>query len=449
MIDLLLPLVVVPACFLLAGLLGDHLGTARSLATAVGSVGACHLVAIGLSAAATTSSGTAADVGHVVSQIVFLSGFAALVWVARAYPRGASPGRTELAAVAAALVAPLVAGLAGATPTVVQPGAGTTTRGPLAALLPEAVVAVAAIPLLLLPALAIVVFGLRFARAGRAGRAVMLWPLAGMSLVAVLAVTGSVLGSRFPVAGDVLFLTAAPVLPLALALGPVRRRLVALDDQASRLGEALAARVAELEESRRRLSVAAEQERRRIERDLHDGAQQELLALIAHVEVARSQPAGAGREQALGRVAELARGAYDTVRRISHGIRPAVLDDLGLSGAVRAATEAFPVPVRLDLGGIAGRRFPSEVEGAAHFFLSEALANVLKHAQASEVRVDLVSDAGRLTVTVADDGVGGVDPDGWGIRGLRDRVEAVGGRVTIDTRPGRSHLAVTFPGEPT
>lgn len=448
MIDLLLPLVVVPACFVLAGLLGHQLGTARSLAASVGAVGACHLVAIGLSAVGVTYSGAAADLAHVASQVAFLSGFAALVWVARAYPLGAPPGWLELVAVSIAFAAPVLAGLARATPTVVQPAAGTTTRGPLVALLPEGVAAVAAVPLLVLPVLAIVVFGLRFARAGRAQRAVLVWPLAGVSLVGVLAVAGAVLGSRFPVVGDVVFLTAAPVLPLTLALGPVRRRLLALNDRTSRLSEALAARVAELEESRHRLSVAAEQERRRIERDLHDGAQQELLALIAHVEVARSLPSGAARERAIARVAELARGAYDTVRRISHGIRPAVLDDLGLGGAARAATEAFPVPVRLELDGVAGRRFRSEVEGAAHCFLSEALANVLKHARAREVQVGIVAEDRDLRVTVTDDGVGGVDPGGSGIRGLRDRVEAVGGRVTIDTRPGRSCLVATFPGEP-
>jgi signal transduction histidine kinase len=447
MIGVLLPLLVVPACFVLAGLLGHHLGTVRSLAVSVGAVGACHLVAIGLSAVAVTSPDGPADLAHVASQVVFLGGFVALVWVARAYPLGARPGRLEVVAVLVAFAAPVLGGLAGATPTVFQPSDGGMTLGPLVTLLPEGVAAVAALPLLVLPVLAVVVFGLRFAGAGRAQRRVMVWPLAGVAVVGVLAAAGSVLGSRFPVLGDVVFLTAAPVLPLTLALGPVRRRMLALDDQTSRLSEALAARVAELEESRHRLSVAAEQERRRIERDLHDSAQQELLALIAHVEVARSLSSAEGRDRAMTRVAELARGAYDTVRRISHGIRPAVLDDLGLPGAVRAVIEAFPVPVRLELDGVAGRRFRSEVEGAAHGFLSEALANVLKHARASDVRVGLVTDGHVLRVSVTDDGVGGVDPGGAGIRGLRDRVEAVGGRVTIDTRPGRTCLAATFPGE--
>ena len=447
MISLLLPLLVVPACFLFAGLLGHHLGTVRSLAVSVGVVGACHMMAIGLSAVAVTATGGPADLAHVASQVAFLGGFAALVWVARAYPFGARPGRLEVAALLAAFAAPALGGLARATPTVIQPSEGTMSRGPLVPLLPEGVAAVAALPLVVLPVLAVVVFGLRFAHAGRAQRRVMVWPLAGVALIGMLAVTGSILGSRFPVVGDVVFLTAAPVLPLTLALGPVRRRLLALDDQTSRLSEALAARVAELEESRHRLSVAAEQERRRIERDLHDSAQQELLALLAHVEVARSLPSGDGRDIALTRVAELAHGAYETVRRISHGIRPAVLDDLGLPGAVHAMAEAFPVPIALELVGVAGRRFRSEVEGAAHSFLSEALANVLKHARADDVRVGIVADDHVLRVSVSDDGVGGADPGGSGIRGLRDRVEAVGGVVTIDTRPGRTCLTATFPGQ--
>jgi len=165
----------------------------------------------------------------------------------------------------------------------------------------------------------------------------------GVSLVAVLAVGGLLLGPAYPGAGAVTFLVAAPVVPLSVAFGPVRRRLLALTDETARLNADLAERVAELEASRRRLAAATESERRRIERDLHDGAQQELLALITHAEIATSATDDEKREAALARVAQLSRAAYETVRWVSHGVRPAALDDLGLAAAIRGLTEAPPL----------------------------------------------------------------------------------------------------------
>lgn len=433
----LLQLLLVPACFVLAGLLGHRLGTPATVAAAVCGVGVCHLAGIGVAHVATRIDGAASAPLHLGSAVLFFLGFVSLVWVTRAFPHGRAPGVLERTLVGVAVVAPAVGALAGRTPSV----DADARPEPLAELLPGALQRVPDLCLMGVALLAVATYAVRFARSSPQVRPMMWWPLFGVLAVGLLAAVGTAMGPRFPGVASLAFLVAAPVLPLTLALGPVRRRLLALVDRNDRLEADLAARVAELEESRRRLSVAADEERRRIERDLHDGVQQELLALIARIEIARARSADAE----LDRAAELARGAYETVRRVSHGIRPAVLDDLGLEGAVRAAVESLPLEVRLTVHGVTGRRFAPAVESAALFFVSEALANVLKHSEAAAVRVDLAAAEEGLVVGVADDGKGGVDPAGAGVRGLCDRVEAVGGSVVIDTRPGRSRLTARFP----
>jgi signal transduction histidine kinase len=433
----LLQSTVVPTCFVLAGLLGLRLGTPRTVAACVTLVGGCHVAGLAVAVHASTVAGHGGTALHVLSQVLFAGGFAALVAVALVYPLGGRPPTLVWWAVALAVIGPVVASFAGPTATV----HGDGERGPLAAALPVPLARVGDIGLALLALLAVAGFAVRYLRASRELRPMMRWPLFGVGVVGGLAVAGVTLGKAFPAAGSIAFLLAAPVVPLSLALGPVRRRLLSLTEQTSILEADLAARVAELEESRRRLTVAAEAERRRIERDLHDGAQQELLALIAHVEVARNrQPT-----PELERAATLARSAYETVREVAHGIRPAVLDDLGLAGAVRAAVDILPVPTTLEVTGARDQHVDGAVEGAALFFVSEALANVLKHADAGHVTVCLAAGDGALQVAVQDDGRGGVDPHGAGVRGLCDRVEALGGRVTIDSRPGRSRLAAIFP----
>jgi signal transduction histidine kinase len=433
----LLQATVVPTCFVLAGLLGLRLGTPRTVSVCVALVGCCHLAGLVIAAEAATVAGTAGTALHVASQVLFAGGFAALVGVALTYPLGGRPHALVWWAAGVAVLGPVIGSLAGPTSMVYGDG----RRGPLAEMLPSSLAPISDLSLASLALLAVGGFAVRYTRAPHDLRPMMRWPLLGVALVGVLATAGVLLGRAFPAAGSVAFLLAAPVVPLALALGPVRRRLLTLTEQTSRLSADLAARVAELEESRRRLSVAAEGERRRIERDLHDGAQQELLALIAHVEVARNQH----HSPELDRVATLARGAYETVRQVAHGIRPAVLDDLGLAGAVRAATAVFPVATTVELDGRQDRRVNSAIEGAALFFVSEALANVLKHADAGHVLVRLTGDDHTLRVMVEDDGRGGVDSQGAGVRGLCDRVESLGGHVTIDSRPGRTRLTATFP----
>lgn len=340
----LLELLVVPTCFVLAGLLGLRLGTPVSIAAGLVGVGGCHLLAFLVADLAQDASGVAADMLHVASQMLFGLGFAFLVWIARVFPGGGGPTPGVWAAGLLALLAPVVGGLAGSTPTVVT-GGRDSELGPIAEVLPGGLAPVAALPLAALPVVSVLVFAVRLARADPDSRRMMWWPVVGVGLVAVLALGGLVLDTAYPGAADVAFVVAAPVVPLATAFGPVRRRLVALTAETSQLNADLAARVAELEASRRRLAAATEGERRRIERDLHDGAQQELLALITHTEVARSAREPEQRDAALRRVAQLARAAYETVRGVSHGVRPAVLDDLGLTAAIRGLRRR-PAPPR-------------------------------------------------------------------------------------------------------
>ncbi|PVG82062.1 hypothetical protein DDE18_15370 [Nocardioides gansuensis] len=439
----LLQVMLVPVCFVLAGLLGLRVGTPRSLAAALVLTGACHLAALSLSGLAVDR--VPGTVGwHLLSQVLFGAGFACLVWIAARFPRGGPPNRLVTGCFGLAVAAPVVGGFAGPSPTVL--GGGGDLRGPVLAILPEPLAVAAAVPLALLPVLAVVVFAVRFTRADRATRRLMAWPIVGIGIVGLLAASGILLGPRLPGVSDAAFLIGAPIVPLTVAFGPVRRRLLVLTERTTRLEEDLAARVAELEESRHRLSVAAEEERRRIERDLHDGAQQELLALMAHVERARGLSDTTARGEALETVAELARGAYATVRSVSHGVRPAGLDDFGPVAALRTLVRGFPLPMHVDVRGEESRRYSPEVEGAALSFASEALANLLKHSGAQHAL--LLIDAGeRLRVRVEDDGAGGADPQGRGLRGLCDRVEAAGGSVTISSVPGRTVLEAELPGE--
>lgn len=438
-----LAVLVVPVCFVVAGVLGLRLGTPGSIAGALVGVGATHLLAFATSAASLDVPGRSGALLHVLSQSLFGLGFVSLLWIALMFPHGARPGRWVGLAAGAAVILPAVGGLSGATPAVLGEG---VLRGPVAPLLPEALTLVAAGPLAGVPLLTVGVFLVRLVRSRGDARRAMLWPVTGVAAVAALAVLGIVLGDHFPGAASAAFLVAAPVVPLAVAFGPVRRRLLHLHDQTSRLSADLAARIAELEESRQRLSVAAEEERRRIERDLHDGAQQELLALLSFVEVARKSDEPVRRDAALARVADLAGSAYTTVRAVSHGVRPAVLDDLGLAAAVQATVSGFPLPVRHRVHGDRARRFAPAVEGAALFVVLEALANVLRHAQAGSVAVELDLREG-LVVTVEDDGCGGVDASGSGVCGLRDRVESVGGRLDLQSRPGATRVCARFAPE--
>jgi len=196
--------------------------------------------------------------------------------------------------------------------------------------------------------------------------------------------------------------------------------------------------------SRARIVAAGDETRRRIERDLHDGTQQQLVSLLLDL---RQLQAAAPPELAggLSRIAERVTGVFDQVREISHGIHPAILSERGLTPALKALARRSAVPVELDLR--TGRRLPDHVEVAAYYAVSEALANTAKHARASVVHVELDTPDATLRLAIRDDGIGGADPArGSGLTGLRDRIEAVGGRLDV-TSPadGGTTLLIKIP----
>ena len=190
------------------------------------------------------------------------------------------------------------------------------------------------------------------------------------------------------------------------------------------------ARAEELARSRARLASAAAAERRRIGRDLHDGAQQRLVGALMRIEEARRVTPS----PALDAAAEEARRAVRELRDLAAGIHPAVLTDHGLAAALEdlAADAALPVELELDEA-----RHPPDVEAAGYFLVAEALANVAKHAQATAVTVAVARRGDELVITVADDGRGGADPlRGSGLHGLADRVAALGGTLALDSPAG-------------
>jgi signal transduction histidine kinase len=204
-----------------------------------------------------------------------------------------------------------------------------------------------------------------------------------------------------------------------------------------RLEAELRAKVEEVRASRSRLVEVGLRQRRRLERDLHDGAQQRLVSLALTLRLAqerlRSDPADADR--LLDRSREELDEALNELRELARGIHPAVLSDRGLGAAVEALANRAPLPV--EVGELPSDRLPEHVELAVYFVVSEALTNVAKYASASHASVALTQHDGRLMLEVSDDGVGGADVElGTGLRGLVDRLEAIEGRLEIESRPG-------------
>ena len=189
---------------------------------------------------------------------------------------------------------------------------------------------------------------------------------------------------------------------------------------------------AELAASRARIVSAADETRRRIERDLHDGTQQRLISLGLELRLAQSTvpPDLAELREEIGRAAMELGGVIDDLREISRGIHPAILSEGGLGPALRTLARRSAVPVELEVRPEA--RFPAPIEVAAYYVVSEALANAAKHAEASVAEVRVEARDGVLELMIHDDGVGGADPArGSGLTGLRDRVEALGGTLSV------------------
>jgi signal transduction histidine kinase len=196
-------------------------------------------------------------------------------------------------------------------------------------------------------------------------------------------------------------------------------------------------RVSDLRTARQRIIAAADAERRRIERDLHDGAQQRMVAVAVTLGIAE-QRFGNDPESALSllkQAREEAQAAVKELRELARGIHPAVLSDHGLGPALEALASRAPVPV--DVSGVPECPLSHDVEVCAYFVTAEALTNVAKYAHASHASVELSVEDDRLRVQVRDDGVGGADLNsGTGLRGLRDRVDALDGDLAVDSPPG-------------
>ncbi len=248
-----------------------------------------------------------------------------------------------------------------------------------------------------------------------------------------------------------LWLPLLTVYPVATALLGVllvvRLRARRLTDVNARLRREVEAQLEEVRASRARIVEAGDAERRRVERDLHDGAQQRLVSLSLELRVARNavgDDADPAVRRTLERAADEATAALAELRDLALGIHPLILTESGLGAAVESLADRSPVDVTVDVGP---ERYPTAVEGAAYFVISEALANVAKYANATSARVRVRPFDDHMTIEVEDDGVGGADPrSGSGLSGLRDRLAALDGTLAIDSPNGRgTRLSAMIP----
>ncbi len=209
-------------------------------------------------------------------------------------------------------------------------------------------------------------------------------------------------------------------------------------ERALRERDVAEARAAEARAAQRRTIEAADAARRRVTRDLHDGAQQELINVLIGLQLAQakweSEPARA--RELVDAAAEQAKASVDSLRELAAGVHPTILSNRGLQAAIEALADRLPFPVRpLE---VLAERLPAAIEASVYFFVSEALTNVVKHARASSAGVRVTAEAGKLTVEVSDDGAGGADPraGAGGLSGLADRVSALEGNFEVLSEAG-------------
>jgi signal transduction histidine kinase len=255
------------------------------------------------------------------------------------------------------------------------------------------------------------------------------WWAGGATLLFVLALLGTNLGPEDGNFDDYMYAAALLVLatlPYAFWVGVIRSRLWEADLRVAEAGYA---------------------ERKRVERDLHDGAQQRLVAVALELQLVRrkleTDPAAAA--ELLETAADELTGATRELRELARGLHPPLLADRGLVPALEALATRAPVPVEVEAADV--ERAPEAVEAAAYFVVAEALTNVARHARAERAVVRVERDDGRLRVEVEDDGAGGADiAAGSGLRGLADRVRALDGSLEVESRPGRgSTVRATLP----
>lgn len=345
----------------------------------------------------------------------FLLGLACLVAALSRFPDGVHQARAET------FVERLVAGAAVLAVTgLLVPGTIAQAAGVLAAT--EPAWALAGVGLLLF----------RYRRSAPPVRQQLRWPLRSLGCLAAVLVT-ALTWPGDPEWTAPAFLVALSLFPLSLAAGvAARARRIETD----------------LVLSRARLVTAEDEARRRIERDLHDGAQQQLVGLLSLAQLAqRQQERGdAGARDTIQQVVVETQRAMSDLRELASGIHPSVLTDCGLVDAVDSRLSLLPVSASLS-DRTAGRRWPPAVEAAAYYVVCEALTNAMKHADCESVLVNLVDRAGTLLVSVRDDGHGFCVGSTAlrGLTGVKDRVEALGGTIELSSRPaGGTQLCATF-----
>ena len=258
--------------------------------------------------------------------------------------------------------------------------------------------------------------------------------------------SGSVVGDPIVMDGRVWGLVMVTMNRAGTSAGDAEQRIAGFTELVATAVSNVQRRT-DLVASRRRIVTAGDQMRRRIERNLHDGAQQQLVSLTLRLRGARDGiPDGLAQARAeLAQVEEGLANVLNEVREISRGLHPAILSEAGLSPAVKSLARRASLPVNLDLR--VAERLPEPVEVAVYYMISEALANAVKHASASAAEVEVRIDNEALCVHVRDNGTGGADPArGSGIVGLRDRVEALGGRLMLASPRGQgTSMLAEFP----
>ena len=433
---------VLPIGFLTAGAVAEVLRPGHPIAARLVLVGVLHCGAIAGSLLAFAVRGApvpAAGIGA-ASVLAFVLGFVVLLDLLARYPDGRYAWRWAVIVVRGAMaVAVVLIGLAvvgtRTTPEILEIDPMPANPWFIPALDGADAIAGA---IALAPLLGLVLLVARYPAAPEIDRRQMRWPIiTTMILVAGIVATG-VLESFVGAAVQTgLFVALGVALPGSLLVGLLRH-----SEETERL--------ADLEGSRARIAEAQDAERRRIERDLHDGAQQQLIALLARVELARVQLADGGVRADLDAVADGIREVHRDLRELARGIHPAILTDRGLPEAIRSVAARMPLQVRVEVApDLATARHPAAIEGAAYLFVIEALTNVAKHASADAARVLLFRVGNQLEVTVEDAGIG-FDADlphsGSGLTNMRDRLAAVGASLTVESRPGGgSTLRGLFP----
>ncbi len=387
--------------------------------------------------------------------------FAVLIHMLFAYPSGRLERRADRIFVALAYFDTLV--MSAITAPLLDPakddGCDRCPDNPLLVWHDETVLAILQVGQTLLGLVVIGALIRRFAERRRAAvheaqrtRDAPVWWAGGGVMVLLFAVLLAGFGPEEGRYDDYVYfvaLGALALVPYAFWVGLLRSRLTEADvvaEENVRLDAELQARLDELQESRARIVEASYAERRRVERDLHDGAQQRLVALGLQLQVVRSRIADDpdGAAELLTEAGRELSAATEELRELARGIHPPVLTDRGLIPALEALASRAPLPVEVVARN--GGRAPEAVEAAAYFVVSEALTNVARHAQAATATVRVERADGRLEVAVEDDGRGGADlAAGSGLRGLADRVGALGGTLAVSSDGHGTTVRVSLP----